>query len=275
MNSSTRPVKTSGRSTFERWPARGMTRCVTPGTPARNRACADPEDEVERAVDHQDRAAVGQRADHGSGRPAMRRTAWLPPLAKWPPAVIAAPRTGAVAAPEPGRAPRRGPRPRARAGASRRRAGRRAWLAPVGSRVAPAMTRLRTRSGMPAGDGHRDVAAQRQADERGTPARRLVDRADDAGDGVIELERAVPLRAVPGQVDADAPVPVRKRVDLGPPHRAAHQRAVDEHDRRGIGRPDDVPGDGFPGHGRSVGIAGGSARLRARPRAERRRAGSR
>ena len=53
-------MKASGLSTFERWPARGIIRFVTPGTPGEEAPRADPEDEVHRPVDDQDRAAVGQ-----------------------------------------------------------------------------------------------------------------------------------------------------------------------------------------------------------------------
>src|SRR5438093_60813 len=116
---------------------------------------------------------------------------------------------------------------------------------------------------------HRDVAAQRQADENRPPIRGLVDRPDDAGNGVIDLERALPLRSVSGQVDRDAPVPVGKCVDLRPPHRPAHERAMHDHDRRCIGRPDDLPGGGFPGDGLARFGSRGGHRRGASPRRRR------
>src|SRR4029078_12137143 len=50
------------------------------------------------------------------------------------------------------------------------------------------------------------------------------------------------LRAMPGQVDADAPEPIGEGIDLWPPHRATHERAVDEDEGGGVLRPDRVPG---------------------------------
>ena len=197
MNSSTRPVKASGLSTFERWPARGIIRLRDPRDAGEEPARADPEDEVHRAVDDQDRAAVGQQP-------------LLEPAAREVPDARAAAlrevaaggdrrgHDGPVAAPEPGQ----------RDGANGRLRGEAQAPAVELERQPADPGRLARRAGddearTARGGGRRrviaDVAAERQADDDRPAAGRLVDRADDAGGGLVERERVVRCVPCPGR----------------------------------------------------------------------------
>ena len=89
---------------------------------------------------------------------------------------------------------------------------------------------------------HRHVAAQGQAhDDRPAVAGR-VDDPRDLLNGPFEAERARGQRPVAGQVEGHHPVPVGQAHLLRPPHRATQASGVDEHDRAGVGRSDDLVG---------------------------------
>jgi hypothetical protein len=206
--------------------------------------CADAEHEVQRAVDDEDGAAVG-------GEPVAEARAGDPLHGVGAaPGEVASRRDGArqhrtVAAPEDGE--RHGAHHGLGHDPERGRIGEECETArtrglPRRARDHEAADLLR----MARGDRHGDVAAQRQPDEHGPAAGGLVDGADHALGRVVELERPVALRAVPRQVDGDAPEAIGEEVELWPPHRATHQRAVDEHDRRGALGAGGVPGrDGW------------------------------
>ena len=120
---------------------------------------------------------------------------------------------------------------------------------PTGSAEQPASTRHVTRSGMGLGGLDRDVAAQRQADERrrrrsGASASIA---ATTAAVAASDRERLAGERAVPRQVHGDAPVAAGQPAELRPPLAAAQARPVEEHDRRGVARADRRP---RPGSGR-------------------------
>ena len=181
-NASTRPVKAPGRSTLERWLARGRTRRGGRAGARRNTVAPRREHEIEGAVDDQDRRQPYAAGARGSGAPTSARSACAPPPRQKPAgddrrSAI----RGAVADPEEAAAttPNRAAAGRAEApGRTRgrpRRPDRRARA------VQPASTRPATRSGHRSAVVDRDVAAERQPDEDGAARRRLASIAADDG----------------------------------------------------------------------------------------------
>lgn len=110
----------------------------------------------------------------------------------------------------------------------------------TGLALLPAITSPSTFSGWRPAYAVDIVAAQREPDQErvaaGCPLYDLVDQFD----GRIEAELVARASAVAREVRRDDAELPGQRPALGRPHLPRQHRAVDEHDRRGVGRPGDV-----------------------------------
>ena len=102
---------------------------------------------------------------------------------------------------------------------------------------------------------HRDISAERQADNDGAPARFGLDQVRDESRGRSERERDGRRSAVTGEIGREAAELVRQFADLAVPLGTSQPRGVDEDDRRASA--------GLP---RRANVSRGRGRAASRPR---------